>query len=158
MGQNINEWRKSAKEPNKLISFLHHNNFWFWSILFSIAFVSVYLICLAYDYEFVSNKMAEVFISGQFAIIGFVLTVSAFVFSSKVGMILIKNKPHGKTFFLTLVFTSVYCLISIVGYMFSSYALLVYILTIAGLTNIFVSFYYLYFTLKNFAESPDATA
>jgi hypothetical protein len=156
-GEAMSEWRKPSKEPNKFVKFLWHNNFWFWSVLCSLIFIGVYSICLSCNYNFVDGEVARTFISGQFAIIGFVLTVAAFVFSSKVGMILMKNKPHGKTFFLILVFTSIYCLISIIGYMFTGYALLVYVFTIAALTNILVSFYYLYFTLKNFAERPDAT-
>jgi len=152
----MDEWQK--KKEQKIRKFFYYNNFWCWSILTSIVFVCTYYICNQFNYYFVDRDFANILISGHLSFIGFVLTVGAFVFSSKAGIGLMKNKPHGRTFFWVLCMTILYSLVAIIGYMFYREPLIVYIPTTASLTNIIVSFYYLYFTLKNFAENPDATA
>ena len=151
----MSEWKK-VKKPSRIKKFLHYNNFWVWSVCAIIIFLTIFLISnYVFNYNFVSDRVAEIFLGGKFAIIGFVLTVAAFVFSSKAGTGLIKNKPHGAVFFKVLVFIVFYSIISILSYLFAQFSLLVYIFTIAALTNTVVALYYLYFSLKNFSENAD---
>lgn len=148
---------KPKKIESKFTTFLYHNNHWFWSTMFSLLFIITYFVCQYLNYSFIDNQLAETFISGHFAIIGFILTVATFMFSSKAGIGLVKNKPHGNVFFKVLVITAIYSLMAIIIFMFTKNALLVYMLTIASLSNMIVAFYYLYFSLKNFSENPDST-